>query len=667
MSAATGKPSRPLGRMGRLVIWVILIAIGCTFVFQADIGIPEASWTKLGDPTYDIHPLDAPVATGLKLRILAYLMSHGPQAPLLRRYLLNKNGMHKLRELNAQIEGSKFTPLTHPINRHPAQEIIDASHAQVARGETLLQTFSNDLSNDVDKTHQTFSVTHPRRTIRHYNMQYQKGIKPSDIMRKTLSKISQWDSAHGMKMFSAILPDEVIQAAEESDARYAAGKPLSILDGVPIAVKDMIYITNHVNYNGKSPLPEHSAGHITPTAADEDTMITRLRAVGAIILGATVMTEGGVTPLGWSAHFQGPYNAYNFDRYCGGSSSGSAVAVSSGIVPVAIGFDGGGSIRIPGSMSGVHGLGVTFGRIPFDVGLDTTMIKPGPLAATAEDAALVYAVLSDNKKGHFYSEIFDGDVHGPPQASLSSFNSIKDLSDIRIGIYKEWFYDSDPTVYKACDEAVKFLTSRGATIVYINIPHLQIMSMAHASKIATEFAMKFDSTRYSRSDSMEPNTKVTIGLGSSFTSLEVISADHIRAWAFAHVNDLMEKENLSCIITPTMGVLPPPLSDSAMTHGENNTPLVVQLLKYIYLGNFLGLPGHSVPVAYAIPEEGKSKRLGSGSAVPIGLHMMGKHFGEDTLLRLAHAIDRGYMEAGNKFVMPPLFHDPFEMGSELAS
>jgi len=160
-------------------------------------------------------------------------------------------------------------------------------------------------------------------------------------------------------------------------------------------------------------------------------MVKRLREAGAILLGATIMTEGGVTPLGWSAHFQGPYNVYNFDRYCGGSSSGSAVAVAAGLVPVAIGFDGGGSIRIPGSMSGVHGLGVTFGRVPFDIGLDTTMIKPGPLAATAEDAAIVYSIISPNEKGHFYNELFDGDQQGPPHATLSDFMKIEDLSDVR--------------------------------------------------------------------------------------------------------------------------------------------------------------------------------------------------------------------------------------------
>jgi len=160
---------------------------------------------------------------------------------------------------------------------------------------------------------------------------------------------------------------------------------------------------------------------------------------------------------------------------------------------------------------------------------------------------------------------------------------------------------------------------------------------------------------------MEPNTKITIGLGSSFSSLEVISADHIRSWAFDYINKMMEEQKLSVIVNPTIGVLPPPLSDAAMADGENNTPLVVQLLKYIYIGNFLGFPGHSAPVGYEVPtdvptSQSSPPRPGSGSAVPIGLHFLGKHWGEDMLLRLANAMDR-YM--GDKMRLPPVFHDPF--------
>ena len=251
--------------------------------------------------------------------------------------------------------------------------------------------------------------------MRQYHQQYMNGLKPSDVISNTLLRIEEWKEEHKLIIFAKILPDQVMKAALQSDERYAKGKPLSMLDGVPIAIKDMIHVKDHTSYNGKSPLKRHRTGHVEPK--DDDVMVsTAARCWGDHSWHYCNDGRWSHT-LGWSAHFQGPYNVYNFDRYCGGSSSGSAVAVASGLVPAAIGFDGGGSIRIPASMSGIQGLGTTFGRLPFDTGLETTMIKGGPMTSTAEDAAVIYSVIAENLKGHFYSKIYDGDLHGPPPLS----------------------------------------------------------------------------------------------------------------------------------------------------------------------------------------------------------------------------------------------------------
>eukprot|EP00606_Chrysophyceae_sp_TOSAG23-5_P001189 GSChrysophyteH2.ASY1.ANO1.1659.1 assembled CDS len=409
--------------MLKVVIVVAVCAVILSLGFSPDKSISHSTVPVLGDTTYNVNILDAPVATGMKLRFLSWLLVQTPLGPALRRHLLKNNNFHNLRGLSAQIPGSGHPPLTHPVNRHPAQDIVSKSLIQEQTGKTLLESFTamiqgTDTDVGTAKANAILSSEmHPRRTIRQYHEHYKSGKgKPSDIMQKTIQTVNRWEKQHKLVIFSAVLPEEIMTAARASDARFAAGKPLSILDGVPIAVKDMIHIKGHINFNGKSPLQEHSDGHEMPEK--DDVMVGRLRELGAIIFGGTVMTEGGVTPLGWSAHFQGPYNVYNFDRYC----------VASGLMPAAIGFDGGGSIRIPASMSGVHGLGVTFGRVPFDIGLDTTMIKPGPLTATAEDSAIIYSAISPNEKNHFYNELYDGDKHGPPSAYLQSFYDIEDLS-----------------------------------------------------------------------------------------------------------------------------------------------------------------------------------------------------------------------------------------------
>ena len=232
---------------------------------------------------------------------------------------------------------------------------------------------------------------------------------------------------------------------------------------------------------------------------------------------------------------------------------------------------------------------------------------------------------------------------------------------MRIGFWKEWFEDSVPEVTSACYAALNYLESKGATVVPIEIPHLRYMSLAHAAKITGEFAVKFDDLLHNNPEALEPNTKVTVGVGSSMTALEVLAGERLRAWAFDYVDELMQKENLSCIINPTIAVLPPPLREDARIHGENNNPLTIQLMKYIFLGNYLGLPGWSVNVGYDIPQD----QEGSRNPVPIGLHFLGKHWGEDVLFRLGHALE---MWSENDFLVPPIFHDPFNLdtlGKEL--
>ena len=629
-----------------VLVVAVFLGILVSLVRDKPISLKDPDLVKFGDPRYDIADIDTPIATGWQLNALSYLFTQSPIGFIVRRALLNKNGFYKLRELSAQI--SSTPPLHHPIRRVSTQE----SYSSKTNSDSLYEQFVKEMDARGEDESAVFNSNFPRRTVRYYHQQYKSGVKPSDVMRNTLERIEEWREEHKLNIFAKILIEQVMEAARESDARYAAGNPLSLLDGVPIAIKDMIHVRDHTSYNGKSPLKEHRAGHYEPTA--DDIMVRRMREAGAIIIGTTIMTEGGVTPLGWSAHFQGPFNVYNFDRYCGGSSSGSAVAVASGLVPVAIGFDGGGSIRIPASMSGIQGLGTTFGRLPFDVGLETTMIKGGPMSSTTEDAALVYSVIAENEKGHFYNHLYDGDVNGPPSPSLEGYYDTEDLSDIRIGFWKEWFEDADPEVVSACYAALHYLEAKGATIVPIEIPHLRYMSLAHASKITTEFAIKFDHMLHTTPEALEPNTKITIGVGSTMTALEVLAGERLRAWGFDYVNEMMASQNLSCIINPTIGVLPPHLSDEARLYGENNNPLTIQLMKYIFLGNFLGLPGWSVNVGYGSPPEGQ----GSRSPVPIGLHFLGQHWGEQHLFRLAHVLE---MWEDNDLLLPSVFHDPFQL------
>jgi aspartyl-tRNA(Asn)/glutamyl-tRNA(Gln) amidotransferase subunit A len=145
-------------------------------------------------------------------------------------------------------------------------------------------------------------------------------------------------------VFSSVDRDDVIRQALASDDRHKRNATLGILDGVPVAFKDNTRVKGHVAFNGRK---KETFGP-QEVEKDDDTLVRRFREEGAIILGLTVMVEFGVSPIGYNSHWKGPVSVYGKNRHSGGSSSGSAVAVASGLVPIAIGFDGGGSIRIPG-------------------------------------------------------------------------------------------------------------------------------------------------------------------------------------------------------------------------------------------------------------------------------------------------------------------------------
>jgi len=176
--------------------------------------------------------------------------------------------------------------------------------------------------------------------------------------------------------------------------------------------------------------------------------------------------------------------------------------------------------------------------------------------------------------------------------------------------------------------AISKLESAGATIVPIEIPSLGVLRLAHATKIISEFASGWD-RKYSSWADMEPNTRITVGLGMSVTAVEALACDKIRAWAFGYLESLFANQNLTAIVTPTLPMSAPPIPHGALEHGESNSELVVEMMKYINLANFVGLPAISVPVGQDT----------TNSDMPIGLQFTGAHWTEHNLLRLARATE----------------------------
>uniref|UniRef100_A0A7S2SUD1 Amidase domain-containing protein n=1 Tax=Rhizochromulina marina TaxID=1034831 RepID=A0A7S2SUD1_9STRA len=592
-----------------------------------EVSLVAGQGSSLGDLTYDVSSLAAPAATGHKLRLLSYLLTQSAVGPIIRRILLNKNHVEELRYAAAQMP--HVMEMDHPIYRMQPDE---------RRDYEAMATSGPDLSTVLREGLGGFSETERLHSA------YRSGrVTPSEVLGRVVRAVEQ--SHAPLRIFSSFNSTDVFDQARASTERYAADAPLSIFDGVPIAVKDMLHVKGHITTHGTP--ARHPQWRVQAQQCDasddwqstsdldrEDVLVRRFRDLGAVILGVTVMTEGGVTPLGWSVAAQGPANPHGVEGYSGGSSGGSAVAVASGLTPISIGFDGGGSIRIPASMSGVVGLAPSFGRVPYEPdNIGATMIKGGPLAATVMDAALAYAVIAPSVPNHFYSILYDNGERGPPSPHLSGVSEAvagttrMDLAGVRLGIYWEHFNDSDEDVTAACLEAVQALEKRGAEVVPIRIPHLGLAGLAHGITISSEFAIDYDLLYHASKVPLEPNTRITVGLGSSVTALEVRAAAKLRSWMFSFVTRLFQEQQLDAIITPTIATRVPLFDREAQTFGESNTPLVMAMMRYVNLGNLIGLPGVSIPVGRDV------------NGFPIGLLVTTRHWHEHTALRIAGALE----------------------------
>lgn len=422
---------------------------------------------------------------------------------------------------------------------------------------------------------------------------------------KILKSISQLDQQSVMKMASA------------STKRWQDNKPLSLLDGVPVVIKEELKVEPHLLRNGCVFVPSAAEG------VEECTIAVRLREAGAIILGVTRMQEMGFGVLGSNPnHVNGtPRNPYNTGHYAGGSSTGSAIAVAAGFCPIAIGCDGGGSVRIPATLCGVVGLKPTFARLTSYGCTPTafTVSHMGPMCSTVTDTAILYNIIGGP------------DTNCPvtlkqPQLSLHNISNMM-LNDITIGVYNEWFEDADTSVVLTCKKALKSLEALGASIVEIKIPELEEVRMGHLISIASELCstMAPDFDEHFNDYNLE-TLVATLG-GYTTTGVQYVTAQKQRTRSIESLKNIFKQ--VDCIVTPGTGCVAPKIPQEALARGESDATTSGHLMKYSVLGNFTGIPGVVIPVGY--DKEG----------LPISLQIMGRWWEEHVILRVAYAVENG--------------------------
>jgi Asp-tRNA(Asn)/Glu-tRNA(Gln) amidotransferase A subunit family amidase len=399
----------------------------------------------------------------------------------------------------------------------------------------------------------------------------------------------------------------VLAQAEASAARLRAGTPLSVLDGIPVVVKDELDQAGFPTTLGTR--------FLTTVAREDSTVVARLRAAGALLVGKANMHEIGISPIGLNPHHGATRNPYAPGHITGGSSSGSAAAVAAGLSPVSIGADGGGSIRIPAGLCGLVGLKATWGRIS-EHGIPPlcwTVGHVGPMGLTAADVAATYALVAgpDPK---------DPTTHAQPPVHLEGFDA-PDLRGVRVGISTPYFEDAQPEVVARCREVVRRCQEAGAQVVEVEPPDLNTVLWSHSIIILSEMAsamaehIEQDVTRFG------PDVRTNLSLARNFRGTDLVHAmRHRHALIRGHLELMRE---VDVIVAPTTAMTAPPINERALPQGESDLVTVDALMRFIRVANLTGFPAIAVPAGF------------DSKGLPVSCHFMGRPWEEHLLLRIA--------------------------------
>jgi aspartyl-tRNA(Asn)/glutamyl-tRNA(Gln) amidotransferase subunit A len=408
-----------------------------------------------------------------------------------------------------------------------------------------------------------------------------------------------------------------LEAAEASDARWRRGTPLGPLDGVPVTVKEEVDVRGlttrlGTTYVGDAP------------ARDDGAVVERLRAAGAVVLGSSPMTEYGMTPLGYNPHRAMPRNPHHTGHVAGGSSTGAAVGVATGVVPVAVGSDGGGSIRVPASFCGVFGLKPTFGRISRrGDGFGGTMAHLGPIGRSVWDLAVFLEATAGEDPA-------DELTHGsPPCAVVGALG--RGVRGLRIGVLEDELRDAEPTVARICDAALAALSREGATLVPARGELVAVAPAIGYPTIGIEaYAGLLDARRY-HADAVGDDLAVSLAVLGELPPDAYLDAQRLRARLRLEVAALLR--DVDVLALPTAARTATAVTDDELRGGFLDPPALGAACRFAFLGNLTGLPAGTAPVGV------------DAVGLPIGLQILGDAWDEACVLQvLAHLERTGIAE-----------------------
>jgi aspartyl-tRNA(Asn)/glutamyl-tRNA(Gln) amidotransferase subunit A len=444
-------------------------------------------------------------------------------------------------------------------------------------------------------------------------------ITSLDLTSTLLERIERMNGPLGA--FVTVMTESALEAAAQADKAFGDGHDVGPLQGIPLAVKDIISTKDApTTANSRVLDPDWGKGVDAPVTA-------RLRAAGSVIVGKSTTSEFACGMPDEDKGFPIPHNPWNVLHTAAGSSSGTGIAVAAGLALGGLGTDTGGSVRGPAAVSGHTGLKVTFGRVPKSgvVPLGYTLDSIGPMARSAADCALLLQVMA----GYDATDRFASKAAVPDYSALLT----GDVTGLKIGLPKPYFFDApdlDPQVRDGVLAVADALAAAGAIVTDVVVPY------ASAAKDANTIIAMSEAYAYHRNNLVTrwtdygKYTRPALGRAAFYTGADYVQAQRLRTAFRTEVAAVLGEVDV--LLMPTM-----------TTPAERTDTMDVskRLTQSSFMGqwNLAGLPGVAAPCGF------------SSSGLPLSFQVVGRPFAEGTVLNVAHAYQQG---TNHHLQVPPI-------------
>ncbi|BBD66176.1 amidase [Nostoc commune NIES-4072] len=432
-------------------------------------------------------------------------------------------------------------------------------------------------------------------------------VSAVEVTKAAIARIAAQDNQ--LNCFTAVIAETALTDAARIDREIAQGNHPGILAGVPFAVKNLFDIAGRTTLAGSKINAEN------PAASQDATALAKLKQAGAVLVGALNMDEYAYGFVTENSHYGATHNPHDLQRVAGGSSGGSAAAVAAGLVPLTLGSDTNGSIRVPAALCGVFGLKPTYGRLSrAGVALFSSSFDHiGPFARSVQDIATVFDVLQGED---------DRDpvcTKRPPELVLPQLK--QDISDIRIAIAADYFTKgAEPEALAAVQKIADSLD----VTEYVTIPEAHRARAAAFVITASEGAnLHLDKLRC-RPQDFDSATRDRFLAGALIPSSWYLQAQRFRKWYRDRVREVFQ--NVDIILAPTTPISTPLIGQQTMILDGEEILVRPHLGLFTQPLSFIGLPVLSVPIQHQ-------------NTLPLGVQLIAAPYNEALILRVAAALE----------------------------